>query len=337
MTTITIGNRTFETPVLVPSVSTFETQLSPASALRLQHTLQEPISLVSAYDVRLDREKLVPLCKTFRENGILLMDSGGYESLRISKYSRQEERKRWDFPKYADIASEDIYDFIFSFDYFIENTESCSAFCDRLLQELQRHAEYIDITKLVPVLHVQTFDGVRALDSSEIVQLFSTVSSQLDCRFIAVPERELGAGIIARADKAHRIATAIREHSQDCSLHILGCGNLLSFSLFAVAGATMCDGLEWCRTLADDNFHLHHFQHADLFVDPSRHIGDSMGDFIATEHDLDYATKVAARNLRSLQAFINSLHHCLRQRTVHDFVSHHFGETAGMAVRALET
>jgi hypothetical protein len=51
MGTITIGNRSFETPVLVPSVSSFETQLNPVDALRLQYTLREPISLVSAYDV----------------------------------------------------------------------------------------------------------------------------------------------------------------------------------------------------------------------------------------------------------------------------------------------
>src|ERR1043166_966938 len=111
MSTITIGNRSFETPVLVPSVSSFETQLSPASALRLQRTLQEPISLVSAYDVWADRANLVPLCKEFRRSGILLLDSGGYESLRVSKYAREQRDERWSFSRYAEIASEDIYDF----------------------------------------------------------------------------------------------------------------------------------------------------------------------------------------------------------------------------------
>ena len=46
MGTITIGHRSFETPVLIPSVSSFETQLRQLDALRLQITLQEPISLV---------------------------------------------------------------------------------------------------------------------------------------------------------------------------------------------------------------------------------------------------------------------------------------------------
>ena len=93
MGTITIGNRSFETPVLVPSVSSFETQLKPLDALRLQYTLQEPISLVSAYDISLDRDHLVPLCKTFRDQGVLLLDSGGYESSRISRYAPDEAKK----------------------------------------------------------------------------------------------------------------------------------------------------------------------------------------------------------------------------------------------------
>lgn len=60
MSTITIGDRSFETPILVPSVSSFEAQLRPRDALRLQITLQEPISLVSAYDVALEQDDLIP-------------------------------------------------------------------------------------------------------------------------------------------------------------------------------------------------------------------------------------------------------------------------------------
>jgi hypothetical protein len=78
MSTITIGDRSFETPILVPSVSSFETQLRPRDTLRLQITLQEPISLVSAYDVALEQDDLIPLCRTFRkQGGALLLDSGG--------------------------------------------------------------------------------------------------------------------------------------------------------------------------------------------------------------------------------------------------------------------
>src|SRR5450759_118445 len=119
MSTITIGDRSFETPILVPSVSSFETQLRPRDALRLQITLQEPISLVSAYDVALEQDDLIPLCRTFRkQGGALLLDSGGYETQRIYRYARDDKQERWNFKEYAKVASEDIYDLIFSYDYW---------------------------------------------------------------------------------------------------------------------------------------------------------------------------------------------------------------------------
>jgi hypothetical protein len=333
MGTITIGNRSFETPVLVPSVSSFETQLRPIDALRLQHTLQEPISLVSAYDVSSDWDNLVPLCKTFRERGVLLLDSGGYESSRISRYAPDE---RWAFAKYAKVASEDIYDFIFSYDYFLRENESSSAFLTRIIREFHDHSNVLDITKLIPVIHLQTLDGKRRLADDEIVGLFASVATEIDCRFVAVPERELGAGLPARAHLTQRITSAIRANASDCSLHILGCGNLLSFSALAVAGAMMCDGLEWCRTLAADNFHLHHFQHKDLFVDPEYYRNNPIAEFLIEGATLNYPTSVAVRNLLSFQAFTQTLHVRLNRRTVHEFVRENFGNLAGDAIRALE-
>src|SRR5580658_2223244 len=109
MGTITIGHRSFETPVLIPSVSSFETQLQPLDALLLQSTLQEPISLVSAYDVWLDRKRLVPACRQFRRQGVLLLDSGGYESSRINHYAGRKRTVRWDFHQFGKIAGMDIY------------------------------------------------------------------------------------------------------------------------------------------------------------------------------------------------------------------------------------
>lgn len=338
MPTITIGNRSFETPVLVPSVSSFETQLRPDVALRLQSALGEPISLVSAYDVWLDRANLVQISKEFRKRGVLLLDSGGYESSRISYYARDRQQDRWDFAKYSEIAREDIYDFVFGFDYFLDQRESAADFTKRILNEFQGHTKFLDITKLIPVIHVQTIDAQRRLTEKEIVELFKNIASRLKCRFLAIPERELGPGITVRAHLTRQIAAAIHAStSTECSLHILGCGNLLSFSLLAVAGAVMCDGLEWCRTLAAENFHLHHFQHKDIFVDPGHYVGNPFAESLVGGAELDYPTAVAVRNLFGFQSFTRTLHDRLGTRNVHEFVREHFGNLAGEAVQTLET
>src|SRR5258708_17491785 len=101
MGTITIGYRSFETPVLVPSVSSFETQLQPIDALLLQYTLQEPISLVSAYDVWLNRKGMIPVCKQFRRQAVLLLYSVGLQILRIGHYSPDRHSKRWYFYNFS--------------------------------------------------------------------------------------------------------------------------------------------------------------------------------------------------------------------------------------------
>jgi queuine/archaeosine tRNA-ribosyltransferase len=337
MGTITIGHRSFETPVLIPSVSSFETQLQPLDALLLQSTLQEPISLVSAYDVWFHRKKLVPACKQFRQQGVLLLDSGGYESSRIGHYAGEKHPKRWDFTKYAKIAGLDIYDFIFSYDYFLRDRETKTAFEKRIVREFRKHADILDSNKLIPVVHARSVDGARSLAEQEIVQLFGAVVTEINCRFLAIPERELGSGITARAALTRKIVDQIQRDSNGmCSLHILGCGNLLSFSILAVAGAMMCDGLEWCRTFAADNFHLHHFQQKDVFADPQLQLGNPLAESVLSQVEHDYSTAVAVRNLLSFQSFTRHLHSRLNERKVHEFVGDKFGGVAGKAVRELE-
>ncbi len=338
MATITIGDRSFETPILVPSVSSFETQLRPRDTLRLQYTMREPISLVSAYDVSQERKELIPLCKAFRNHGVLLLDSGGYETQRITRYAPEKEQTpRWDFDKYTKLASDDIYDFIFSYDYFLNEVESVSDFIGRIIAAFRNHANILDITKLIPVVHLQTLDGKRSLDDGAVVEVFAAVAAAMDCLFIAVPERELGVGLPARARLTQRIVSTINQNAKDCHLHILGCGNLLSFSALAMAGVTMCDGLEWCRTVAADNFHLHHFQHKDLFVDRDYYRGNPIAEFIMESGTPNYASTVLVRNLLSFQSFTVSLRIHLNQRTVEAFIRELFGDKAGDAIQAIAT
>lgn len=336
MSTITIGGRSFETPVLVPSISSFETQIKPVAALRLQLILQEPISLVSAYDVWFDdSSELEFACADFRKQGILLMDSGGYEATRISSYVGEAKQKRWDFSKYKEIAAKEIYDFIFSYDYFLDPGESSGAYAERLVRQFKNHSKILEIKKLIPVVHIQSIDGHLRVPDKDIEELFGAIAKEVKCTFIAVPERELGDGITHRAHLARRISLSIQRANTGASLHILGCGNLLSYSVLAVAGAMMCDGLEWCRTLAADNFHLHHFQQKDVFADPGYHTGNPVAEALVNG-DLDYRTAVAVRNLLSFQAFIRDIHSRLRDKKVHEFVSRFFGDNAGNAVLAFE-
>jgi hypothetical protein len=115
----------------------------------------------------------------------------------------------------------------------------------------------------------------------------------------------------------------------------LGCGNLLSFAYFAVAGAKLVDGLEWYRTFVADNFHLHHFQHEPVFTSARQGTYNPTADLILAQ-DLPYRLKVATMNLVSLQTFSSKLLQKLQERTVHQLIAARFGEKAGAELRELE-
>src|SRR5260370_26889960 len=117
---------------------------------------------------------------------------------------------------------------------------------------------------------------------------------------------------MARARLVKEITIALLNENSSCHLHILGCGNPLSFSILSVAGATMCDGLEWCRTYAADNFHLHHSQQSQLFSDSlvKKH---SAGELILNGK-LSYPVEVAARNLLTQSIFVGRVQERLQNR-----------------------
>ena len=332
MQQVKIHGRSFNTPILVPSASSFETQIPPADALALQQALGEPISLVSAYDLRGSNSDLIAECQRFRERSILLLDSGGYETSRIKKYAPSIELD-WSFDRFREIAEIDCYDFVFSFDYIPMADETAEQYTSRLIKGLHAHVQFISEDKLIPVLHV-VGRGRAPFTPAEILQLVRTIARSFRCRFIAIPERELGDGIVTRAKRVKEMVRVIKDQASETDLHLLGCGNLLSFSFFAVAGAMMCDGLEWCRTSTAENFHLHHFQQKDLFARAAGRVPNDAAELLLRQQ-VSYDLHVAIRNLVAFQAFTNMLHERMQTGSVAQMVEENFGPQAGAALHKL--
>jgi hypothetical protein len=98
----------------------------------------------------------------------------------------------------------------------------------------------------------------------------------------------------------------------------------------------MCDGLEWCRTYAAENYHLHPFQQRDLFKSAVGTVPNPALD-ILVQQGVPYEFQVAAKNLVSFQSFSEVLHSHLPTKTVHTFVSSLFDEIVAAGLRAYET
>ena len=118
------------------------------------------------------------------------------------------------------------------------------------------------------------------------------VAEQLFPVLLAVPERALGDGIIARTRTLRRLRKALNELDLYCPLHLLGkTGNPLSIAVYAMAGADSFDGLEWCQTVVDhESGRLFHFQHWDLFKDQTDWGNNGALPYIqsALMHNLDF-------------------------------------------------
>lgn len=261
METIKIGTRPLVLPALIPSISSFETQIAPVAALRLQITMQEPVSLVSAYDLSVDTEgRLAEMCRKFRQNGVMFLDSGGYEVSRMNRYAGAKD---WSLERYLDLAAPDLFDFAFSFDEFPNPPDqSWQEYAGRLEVIFDGHNRKIADAKLIPVIHLSDRDGHNRYSDEEAVELVTQVAESRNFQFVAVTEREMGAGLAARAALVGKIKSSLSANTET-KLHILGCGNPLAFSVFAQAGADSCDGLEWCRTYCSSDMRLYHFQHSE--------------------------------------------------------------------------
>lgn len=174
---------------------------------------------------------------------------------------------------------------------------------------------------------MQDFDGKRLLNEVETLDLVDRVSRELSPPFVAIPERELGNGLFSKHALAKKISANLREKAEGTALHVLGCGNPLSFAILADAGIAMADGLEWCRTLVGPNFHLHHFQHGELFPEPLTDVYNPTAEVIreTSEH---YLTRILARNLHALQGFTRLVTDAIETRTLKELVETHFGNQA---------
>jgi hypothetical protein len=123
---------------------------------------------------------------------------------------------------------------------------------------------------LCPIVHFpKEYNGSLANCAAQIV---SVVASELDPVMLAIPERELGDGLLERVKTVRDIRETLNALGKYYPLHLLGTGNPISMIALAAAGADSFDGLEWCRTVADyDKGFLFHFQQFPFFSQTRLH------------------------------------------------------------------
>lgn len=298
-------------PTVFMSVSSFNTNVGPSDAVRVLRALKMPAILVSAYDLawaydadsRHDEDRrdealaMIKELNKYQKDGFILVDSGKYEASKLKD-------KSWVENNLKEALSCAPHNWAFCFDNMTPSKGHKLA-VKEIIKAVKRDQKFT-LATILPIIHAPRLKtGGYKLE--KIPQIVREVSEKLAPPLIAIPERELGAGLIARAKMVRKIRKELDKLPYYQPLHLLGTGNPWSIAVLAAAGADTFDGLEWCRYTIDADFEvINHFHLFDFFGKANSEIG--FGASVAL-HNLDYFT-----------SFGNIMHDMFAQNKIESFV-----------------
>lgn len=253
-----VAERSLPLPTFFASVSSVKYDRPIADTLALLIQAEYPALLISAYDYavapRKEQGRIRKLAAEAHERGlILLVDSGRYESF----WLRDESWARDAFVA----AVRDLHPpLAFSFDAPLSSDDPAEIARDVAARTTGDQTD-LPGTTVLPIIH-----GTP----SSLPAATAEVAATLAPLAVAMPERELGDGILQRADTLKRVMGSLAKQHIAVPVHLLGTGDPLSILIYAALGAGSFDGLEWCHTVVNfEDATLHHLQHFDLFAGQS--------------------------------------------------------------------
>jgi len=286
-------------PCFFPSVSSVKTNLMPVDYVELLDAAAHPLFLVSAFDIANSPTEHRPrlkaaLSRSKVRDTAILMDSGNYESF-------WKAETDWTPERFHEVASESEHHLCFCHDNQVP-PNTAEAIAEDVVSSVLRDQEHA-LGTVAPIIHGPT----KLLPTAARL-----VAEELFPVILAVPERALGNGIVARIQTVRRAREALDELGVHCPLHLLGTGNPLSIAVYAMAGADSFDGLEWCQTVVDhDTGRLFHFQQWDLFKDQTEW---------GSNGTLPYIQSALMHNLEFYRAFMADLREALMKNVAEDFL-----------------
>jgi queuine/archaeosine tRNA-ribosyltransferase len=277
VTELAIGG--IETPCFFPSVSgVAKSTLSPAEHLQILVSMKHPYFLVSAFDVfESENDKSSNRMKNILENAteqgqIILMDSGVFEKKWL--------RGRWCKAKFYQVLKDTPCHLAFCYDLVKLPSDKRKAII-KITKGVLSDRKETEFNAIMPIVHVS--------EPKDLPYICAQIANELDSSVIAVPEREMGQGLLHCANTVREIRQTLNGLGKYIQLHILGVGSPLSILIYVASGADTFDGVDWCQSIVDySTAVLHHTQHMDFFTGQSPYSSDK---------NLSYVTRLLAHNL----------------------------------------
>lgn len=304
-------------PILFQSVSSFETQLPTHEAVEALDIFKFPSILVSAYDLEkreeYNQKEFIKNIVAYKEGGgVILLDSGCYEKYR-------NKNKSWCREKFHNLIKSIPYDLMFCFDEY-DLTKDIPELSAEIIESVAKDQEQTSVPVL-PIIHARTNkNGEYIFDS--LPELVLEVAKRLSPSLIAIPERELGDGLLERIKNIVKIRELLNTLFYYQPIHILGTGDPIVIPFFIAAGADSFDGLEWCRKVVDREQHrLHHFHHFDLFAYQAECAGSSVARDATNHEDVKFIAKAIFHNLDFYTDFISKLRISTENGNIRGFIT----------------
>ena len=305
-TVLRVGDKKLDLPVFFRSVSSHETAIQPIAAIQALKLVRCDAVLVSAYDIvheERQSEIISDLTSLQHAGAVVLLDSGNYEASR-----KQDES--WVSERLHQALAIAPHDMAFCFDDLTPPSD-VEGVCRRIFDSVERDAEQTK-KPILPIVHAPRQPSGE-IACSLIPETIRQVCKELRPITVAIPERELGHGILARAAMVHSIRRALNTLGFYQPLHLLGTGNPLTIAILSAVGADSFDGLEWCRTAANsETGALYHFQQYDFFAWQSEEYGSPLVKDAVTSEKIEYSGKVIFHNLEFFSTWMADLLENLR-------------------------
>ena len=303
---LNVGGKALPLPIYFPSISSVKTALLPQDYIQVLGSFVGVNNqfLASAFDLAefAQPADAAMLLKRFREvGGILLMDSGNYESF------WKDARNKWKQESFHKMLAEFPSDLAFSFDEQ-DPPDDFNEHLALLINRWKQDQSVAGACQIVPIIHGKAKD---------LPSLCSAFAAQSGVSMVAVAERRLGEGVIERARSLQVIRNELNTLNRYVVVHLLGTGNPISIALYSAMGADSFDGLEWCQTVVDhDTGLLYHLSQADFFA---KQTAWSEGDF-------SFSARTLAHNLEFYVSWMKRLQIAMGNDTVVDFCRLNFPE-----------
>jgi hypothetical protein len=292
-------------PCFFYAVSSHETRLKPAAALRALDMFGVRSLLVSGFDTGPGATAgIVRTLESRRAAGaVVFLDSGNYEKAR-------KDNKDWSFPTFRAALKGTPHDAAFAFDK-LEPKGDTNKVAAAAINAAERTARYTS-APVIPIVHLpRQPDGDYTVEIAGPVMRL--VAQALHPAMIAIPERELGSGVFARAKTMDQIRRALKGIGWYQPVHVLGAGNPITLALLSAAGADSFDGLEWCRYAADaEHAQLHHFQLFEMFEYQLAVAESAVAAEAANLKGVSYTTRAVMHNLDFYETWLKQFRTALR-------------------------